>query len=89
VLDWQFLAARMVADTRRRMTHPLLTRIPDTRSATLARRDARGRFAAALQEGVARAESASADSACAHGAAPRPRLGLSHPRIAGTCQSSI
>jgi hypothetical protein len=30
--DWQFLAARMVAATHRRLAPPALARIPDTRS---------------------------------------------------------
>jgi hypothetical protein len=31
MVDRQFLAARVVAETRRRMTPPALARIPDTR----------------------------------------------------------
>jgi len=31
--DRQFLVARLVAETRRRLTPPVLARIPDTRSA--------------------------------------------------------
>jgi hypothetical protein len=109
--DRQFTAARMVADTHRRLAPPLLfrsgtgkagtsalggsveptprARIPDTRSSTLARSSPRARFAAALQEGVVHAEAASADSARAHEAARRPRLGLSHPRIDGNYRSGI
>jgi hypothetical protein len=32
MVDRQFFAARMVAETRRRLAPPLLARIPDTRS---------------------------------------------------------
>jgi hypothetical protein len=32
MVDRQFLAARMVAETHRRLAPPLLARIPDTRS---------------------------------------------------------
>jgi hypothetical protein len=32
MIDRQFLAARMVAETRRRLAPPLLARIPDTGS---------------------------------------------------------
>jgi hypothetical protein len=35
MLDRQFLAARMVADTHRRLAQPLLARIPDTCSSGL------------------------------------------------------
>jgi hypothetical protein len=32
MIDRQFLVARMVAETRRRLAPPVLARIPDTRS---------------------------------------------------------
>jgi hypothetical protein len=32
MVDRQFLVARVVAETRRRLTSPVLARIPDTRS---------------------------------------------------------
>jgi hypothetical protein len=54
MVDRQFFAARMVAETHRRLAPPLLARMPDTRSS--------GR---------------------------RPRLGLSHPRIADNYRSNI
>src|SRR6266508_1287734 len=79
--DRQFLAARLVAETRRRLAPPSLARIPDTRSP----RPLRGRAAVMF----ARPESASADSGLTHWAARRPRLGLSRPRIDGNYRSTI
>jgi len=87
--DRHCVLARMVTDTRRRLAQPLLTSIPDKRSATLATRSARGRFAAALQEAVARSESAPSDSEPVHEGALLPRLGRSHPRIDDHHRSAI
>jgi hypothetical protein len=54
MVDRQFFAVRLVAETHRRLAPPLLARIPDTRSS-----------------------------------GPRPRLGLSHPRIDDNYRSTI
>jgi hypothetical protein len=81
MVDRQFLVARLVAETLRRMAPPVLARIPDTRSPRPLRGRASGMFA--------RPESAGADSGLAHWAGRRPRLGLSHPRIEGNYRSTI
>jgi hypothetical protein len=90
MVDRQFLAARMVADTHRRLAQPLLARIPDTRSAAFVLTAKRPRpLGGRASEGVVRSESAPADSEHAHESGQRPRLGLSHPRIDDNHRSTI
>jgi len=79
--DRQLLAARMVAETLRRLAPPSLARMSDTNSP----RPLRGRALAMF----ARLESARADSRLAHRVGRRPRLGLSHLRIDANYRSTI
>jgi hypothetical protein len=81
MIDRQFLAARMVAATHRRLAPPSLARILDTRSPR--------RLCGRAWKVFARPGSAPADSGPAHWAARRPRLGLSLPRVGDNYRSII